>query len=351
MSITSSIRPTADLQALLDALGEDQRTSFGPDIDEVEQTLLSDAPLAEKKTALMKWLSRYSPCLYARMGSKQVKGVSLPLCWLDEDDFALGPIHLMNTIQIARRRWKREALDGRASAFLIMFNHRKLARATPDESFITILCSLADLYLVERAPIRPDIIYTESVPLEVDGEPSLFRAGVNFFYPTAHETMNHDRRAPGGVLVSVNSPGHLANSWVKLGLEAEFESATSETLKLALRSVGNGGHGSAATPSCSWHNMEIPLGGTEKDACPSRRDYSAIYHTDVLIPTQATLGRGTEDRAVWDNLKLDYISTRVVHFGHPNYALYRGHPVDAGRLFDNPWPPRHPDTLEDILAA
>jgi hypothetical protein len=63
------------------------------------------------------------------------------------------------------------------------------------------------------------------------------------------------------------------------------------------------------------------------------------------------LGRGPRDRVVWDNLKFDYISTRTIPFGHPNYALYRGHPVDAERLFDNPWPPRHPDTLEDILAA
>jgi hypothetical protein len=351
MATASSIRPTADIDALLNALTENQRASFGADIHEAEQTLLSDAALEEKKSVLMKWLARNSPCLFARMGAKHAKGVNLPLCWLDEDDFALGSVHLMNMIQLARRRWKREALDGQTSAFLIMFNHRKLARAAPDEAFVALLCSLADLYLVERAPIRPDIIYSEAVPLEVDGRTRLFRAGVNFFYPAAHETINHDRRAPGGVLVSVNSPGHLANAWVKLGLEPDFETATSETRKLAIRSVGNGGHGSAQISSCSWHNLEIPAGGAQKDACPSERDYSAIYHTDVLVPTLATLGRGPRDRVVWDNLKFDYISTRTIPFGHPNYALYRGHPVDAERLFDNPWPPRHPDTLEDILAA
>jgi hypothetical protein len=348
MATACSISPTADLDGLIGALSPDRRSSFGADIDEAERVLLGDASHEEKKCALMKWLARYSPCLFARMGSKHAKGVNFHLCWLDEDDFGLGALHLMNTIQLARRRWKRDAVAGRSSAFLIMFNHRLLARAEPDQAFLALLCGLADIYLVEKAPIRTDIIYTEAVPLNVEGGTSLFRAGVNFFYPAAHETINHDRRIPGGVLISVNSPGHLANAWVKLGLEADFESATLETRKLAIRSVGNGGAGNAATPTCSWHNMEAPSGGREQGARPSERHYSAVYHTDVLIPTDATLGR---EQAIWDDLKFDYISTRIVPFGHPNYALYRGHPVEDHRLFDNPWPPRRPDTLEDILAA
>lgn len=351
MATASSIRPTANLQALMEVLSEDPRSSFGVDVDEAERVLLGHASLDEKKCALMKWLARYSPCLFARMGAKQAKGVIFPICWLDEDDFSLGAAHLMNTIQLARRRWKREALAGRSSAFLIMFNHRQLARAAPDEALVALLCCLAGLYLIEKAPIRPDIIYTEAVPLEVDGGTSLFRAGVNFFYPSAHETINHDRRVPGGVLISVNSPGHLANSWVKLGLESDFENATCETRKLALRSVGNGGLGSEATPSCSWHNMETPADGAEQNGRPSKRDYSAVYHTDVLIPSAATLERNSHNSEIWDNLRFDYISTRIVPFGHPNYALYRGHPVEDRQLFDNPWPPRRPDTLEDILAA
>jgi hypothetical protein len=71
---------------------------------------------------------------------------------------------------------------------------------------------------VENAPLQPDTIYTEAIPLRRDGGFGVFKGGINVFYSGAHRTLNHDRRVPGGILISVNSPGHLANSLVSRGM-------------------------------------------------------------------------------------------------------------------------------------
>ncbi len=39
-----------------------------------------------------------------------------------------------------------------------------------------------------------------------------------FFYSSAHRTRNHDRRIPGGILISVNAPGHF----MRLAIEKRF---------------------------------------------------------------------------------------------------------------------------------
>jgi hypothetical protein len=78
-------------------------------------------------------------------------------------------------------------------------------------------------------------------------------------------------------------------------------------------------------------------------------DYSAVYHTDVLIPTLSTLSAHANDALTWDALRLDYISTERLPEGHVNYGLFRGHPIDEYAKYDNPWPPRRPDTLEDVV--
>jgi hypothetical protein len=271
--------------------------------------------------------------------------VALHLCWLDRADLERGESHVTNLIQSKRRDWKDQAAEGRSSAFLIMFNDERLARAAPSEEFVLALQRLAGCYLVERAPIMADLIYTESVPLREGKDWSLFRAGVNFFYPTAHETLNHDRRVPGGVLISVNSPGHLAHSQAKHGYEESFESATCASLRLAKRSVGNGGIGSSRVHSCSWHNAII---GPRGDRVTSDRDYSALYHTDVLIPTVATVANHANDLEAWPSLRLDYISTSRLAEDHVNYGLFRGQPIAEQEKYINPWPVRRPDTLEDI---
>jgi len=175
------------------------------------------------------------------------------------------------------------------------------------------------------------------------------------FYPAAHRTLNHDRRIPGGVLISINSPGHYANSLVLRGLSPSLEVAVEEVMHLTLRSIGHGGIGHPTMASCSWHNQETDpaiLGAR----CPMRRlpayvpanhsrhTYTALYHTDVLVPTDTTV-KGTLDpdpraAAVWPHLIIDYISPNRVARDHINYGLFHGQPIPEEARYHNPWPPR-----------
>ncbi|MFT4277758.1 MAG: hypothetical protein QM576_15515 [Rhodopseudomonas sp.] len=85
-----------------------------------------------------------------------------------------------------------------------MFNGSRLAHLKPGASLLAICEKIGNLYLVEHAPIERDVVYTESIPLRNSGV-GLFKAGINIFYPSAHRTRNHDRRIPGGIMISINS--------------------------------------------------------------------------------------------------------------------------------------------------
>ena len=61
----------------------------------------------------------------------------------------------------------------------------------------------------ECYPIKEDVIYTESVTFQDKDGLKIYKAGVNVCYSSAHRTRNHDRRIPGGILISVNAPGHF----------------------------------------------------------------------------------------------------------------------------------------------
>jgi hypothetical protein len=122
---------------------------------------------------------------------------------------------------------------------------------------------------------------------------------------------------------------------------------------LARRSIGNGGYGEPRGQSASWHNVDPdrPAG-----QCPMRhrpryipenfdtKTYSALYHTDVLVPTDVTTDDTIDpDRAsaeTWQWLIIDYISPAKVTPEHVNYALFHGHPIAAEAMYHNPWPPR-----------
>ena len=75
--------------------------------------------------------------------------------------------------------------------------------------------------------------------------------------------------------------------------------------------------------------------------------YSAVYHTDVLVPTAVTTDArlinnsyAEVDAEVWKYLILDYITASEFPADHVNYGLFHGHPVEDCGKYHNPWPPR-----------
>jgi hypothetical protein len=357
MLVPSHIEHHSALAELIAGLDQcDPTVSFGADIDTAQQKLLDPTLTADQRVdVFFEWAARSQPCLFGRLGAKGSKGVGIDVCWIIESDILAGDAHLTQKIQCARRAWKERAADGLVHGFLIMFNHQRLARARPSVQLLHVCQRVADLYVVEHAPINSDVIYAESIPLRTPAGLFAFEAGINIFYPSAHRTLNHDRRVPGGLMISVNSPGHYAHSLVTRGLCSSIEEAATRVKSLVFRSVGNGGIGNESTTSCSWHHEDPSNGAPSKRACPgphSDGTYSALYHTDVLVPTMVTTD-GTIDpdvskAEIWSHLIIDYITTQEVPPNHLYHGLFHGRPIADEAMFHNPWPPRR--ALRDAIC-
>jgi len=343
-----------EIIASLDIYPEDM--SFGRDIDAVHQLMFGgDADEAASRKALLDWLARYQPCLFGRLGARGAKGVNFDLCVITWADIKLGDWHVTEKIQSERRAWKDRAAEGLSSGFLILFQDPRLARARPGQRLLDACQRAAELYIMESAPLQRETIYNEAIPLRRDGDYGIFRAGINIFYPGAHRTLNHDRRVPGGLLISVNSPGHLANSLVMRGVVASLPQAVQWIFDIAMYSVGNGGIGQEGRPSCSWHNTTADPAALCKRRELSHRPhyipenysgrvYSAAYHSDVLLPTEATVSAELDpdlgQRKAWSWLIIDYISESEFGREHLNYGMFHPHPIRPEARYENPWPPR-----------
>lgn len=325
--------------------------SFGADIDGSHELLLSDAdPETVKEPLLRQWAARWQPCLFGRLAAKNLRGFGLDICWISESDIGRGDEHIRDKIQEARRNWKDRAAEGLSHGFLIMFNDVRLAYARSSQELVAVCCRVADLYLVEACPIHTDIIYTEAIPLKgEDGGWMLFKAGCNIFYSGAHRTLNHDRRVPGGLMISVNSPGHLANSLIGRKLTSSFESAVELMRDLALRSVGNGGIGSPTGGSTSWHHEtagKCPVlhGSQPGENRTSTKFYSALYHSDVFVPSAVTsapkIDPDYSEAVTWPWLVIDYLTAEEFPQTHVNYGLFHGCPISEEARYFNPWLPR-----------
>jgi len=354
----STITAARDLPGILSALGSShEAVSLGADIDAANSELLDpDIDPEAKKARFRQWARRHQPCLFGRLGAKGAAGVHYDVCWIDRAMMSRGNHWVSQAIQRARADWKQRAAHGHSHGFLIMFNAPELAFARPGPELLEACRLLCDLFLVEHAPVALDTIYTESVPfVQANGETICLRGGINVFYGSAHRTRNHDRRVPGGILVSVNSPGLLAHSLVRRGLAPDLETALERVRNIAWASIGNGGQsiGKRGTSSCTWHNRDA---GRPPGQCPMKHRpahvpedfsasyYSALYHTDVLLPSSVMsdsrrdLPRGAGE--IWPNLDFEYISTEPYDDDHENHGFVHGDPVEPALTHLHRWAPR-----------
>ncbi|WP_280271209.1 hypothetical protein [Nocardia wallacei] len=326
-------------------------TSFGPDIDAANEILFSDADEAVKRAAFLGWAARHQPCVFGRMATKSgtpARGLAMNLCWIDEATLAAGPLAVAARIAADRRAWKEQAARGESSAFLVIFNSRQLARARPSAEFARVCTELASLYLTEHAPVEPDVIYTEAIPLRGrDGVLRLFKGSVQLFHTGAHLRRHHDRRIPGGVMISVNGPGHYANSLVAQGLCAHLAESAPMVRRLAARSIGAGGLGDDRALSTTWH----------RDGRSAERDtarwFSAAYHLDVLVQSDVLGDPGLRTgpcpaHQQWRWLHLDYIDARETTPADRTHGWFHGVPIPDHALHDNPWHPVVPVDAPDF---
>jgi hypothetical protein len=336
--------------------GVSNPTGLGQDIDEANSVLLDPTIAEDRKIARFReWASRFQPCMFGRLGAKGLSGIRYDVCWINCDELREGGAHFIFKIQDARRKWKERAAEGLSHGFLVMFNAPELAFVKPGPMLVKVCLALCNLYLVEHAPVEADTIYAESIPFSnADGSVTFLKGGINLFYASAHRTNNHDRRIPGGIMISVNSPGLLAHSLVKHGFAGDLASALEAVRSLAWASIGNGGllKGNKREHSCSWHNIDErrPPGGCPMKHRPTHvpehfavDEYSALYHTDVLVPSKVMMDpafdRPRSDAEAWSHLDLKYLSATELPSEHENFGFVYGPRLSWESRFQHKWAP------------
>jgi hypothetical protein len=71
-------------------------------------------------------------------------------------------------------------------------------------------------------------------------------------------------------------------------------------------------------------------------------NYSARYHTDILIPRSLTeTPSAVGDPAIedWKSLTIEYFTARQYQLGSIDFGMFHGYPVDDEAVYFNPFPP------------
>ncbi|TDV19447.1 hypothetical protein [Paraburkholderia caballeronis] len=337
---------------------EGKHASYGSDIDETNRQLFSTSDKTKKKEILFSWAKRFQPCILGRLGASGKRGIQISVVVIDEQDIAKGDESLKQYLRQCRREWKDKCARGESDAILYFMNVEKLSRIPPSADLLGIFTRFSDLIFHEFDSIQPDVIYTEAAPLKVEEKIYLFKAGINFFHTTAHLTSNHDRRIPGGAVISINAVGHYANNMVNRGVFKNVDEAINDIRRFAWQSIGNGGISASSAATTSWHNID------PKNTCPfgqrpsklpenfSIENYTARYHTDILIPRRltevpTTLGDPTIEDRKW--LTIEYFTARQYELGSIDFGMFHGYPVDSEAIYFNPFPPIRAVNSPDLI--
>ncbi|MEU4318133.1 hypothetical protein AB0F85_15020 [Nocardia fluminea] len=259
---------------------------------------------------------------------------------------AAGPHAIAERIAADRRIWKEQGARGKSSAFLVIFNSRCLAHARPSPEFARLCTELASLYLTELAPVLPDVIYTEAIPLRGhDGVLRLFKGSVQLFHTGAHLRRHHDRRIPGGVMISVNGPGYYANSLVTQGICVDLSESAPMVRRLAARSIGAGGLGDERALSTTWHR-DLAARDTHPlvlRRLPPRRS-GPIRCRQRPPPVNRPLPRPRTMVLA----ALAYIDASETSLTDPTHGWFHGVPIPERDLHHNPWRPVVPIDAPDF---
>lgn len=271
----------------------------------LEIVLNRDSQEALVVSTLNGWISRYQPCLFGRIAAKNNL---ITYCLLREEDFSTDA-QAERKIQEARLAWKRLAIDGKSSAFIVVILSARLAAASPDETVQRIAHRICSLYLREQ--VQSDRVYLERVRLEQLGPRHVtweWPAGVNYFSAQGDRRWWQDHRFPAGMAFSVNSVGHMAKSGrlaramndleELMGTAAEefripkvdsLEKALALAMQtISLASNGPSGRATALLPLPADHGdrpkcpVELPALLADKDYC----EYKGLYHTDFTVPSE-----------------------------------------------------------------
>ncbi len=148
------------------------------------------------------------------------KNENIFFCLIEEREVLTmrrGDEDLRDTIQDYRQVWKRYALDGIASSFVVLLISPSLVGCQPDERLKELSRRLMQLYM-ELPRLDDDSYYTQGEYVFLRGiaeDPKKllqFSTLPNVFCAQGDGRWWHDHRTPGGIMITSNALGHFAYS-------------------------------------------------------------------------------------------------------------------------------------------
>ena len=301
------------------------RHPFAADIEATHAILFSPKYGKRAKiSAYRKWLETNQPCVFGRVAAKN-KNVFI--CLLEEHEtlrMRRGDEDLRDTIQDYRQVWKRHALEGLTSSFLILLVSKSLVGKEPDDHLKEICRRLLELYM-EIDKIQDDTFRTQREyvflrRVSEDSQPKILKFSTlpNIFCAQGDSRWWHDHRTPGGIMITSNALGHFVYS--RAGVAKLQDKERTAALENAMRTINNAFTGASGKKSgklkhCpATHLIPIregetsPLRGTSDFRKFSPDHYEGYFHTDHLIPSVFfTKDRDPKSLKLYDNLTFRYI--------------------------------------------
>jgi hypothetical protein len=314
---------------------------FSADID-VANTVLFSAETTDPEIieTIGQWLQQNQPCLFGRIAAKLG---FIRYCILRESDLSLSDEAIAQKIQHARRRWLKDAFEGKTSNFVIIVISPTISEAVPDQVVAKIAQRLCSLYL--RLDATFDSIHHENIFLEKPGHSKMtwrWLAGVNYFSSQGDKRWWHDHRFPGGMAFSVNSVGHfvrsekIANAMIELnkslgvpdeeGWSDSRVDSLEKALVMAMRTISLAADTSSgkATELLSQPTspresklkcpVELPKSLSEKNCI----EYLGYYHTDYTLPSEYFLA-DVERSISAEPFFLDFTYLFHKHVANPDF--------------------------------
>jgi hypothetical protein len=274
------------------------RHPFSPDIVATNAVLFNrQFTKPQKIRAYRQWLETNQPCVFGKIAAKN-KNVFI--CLVEEHEILAmrrGDDDVRDTIQDCRQAWKRHALDGLSSSFLLVLVSPSLVEKAPDDRLKEIARRLLELYMEVR-PIPDDTILNqrEYVFLRqqlTGGKEQLLKFATlpNVFCAQGDGRWWHDHRTPGGIMITSNALGHFA--YVRHKTKMLSSKETTWALENAMRTISNAApsprapkikHCPATRLISRGSDETTPLRESSDFHRFSPDHYEGFFHTDHLVP-------------------------------------------------------------------
>jgi hypothetical protein len=296
---------------------------FSQDMQAAQAVLLNPKNTRTQKiNAYRAWLIKNQPCVFGRLAATQKR---VFICMLEENEILgmrKGDEDLRDTIQDYRQLWKRYALEGRHSSFLLAVIGESIMTEAPGERLKEFCRRLLELYM-DVPNIRDDTIVAqrEYVFLKLvssSGNDKFLKFATlpNIFCAQGDGRWWHDHRCPGGVMITSNALGH--DLYSRNGRAQIDDAKKVEAVEQAMRTINNAyrekpSKRSGALKHCPATFL-VPKGtdaepALKKDLAAFSADhYEGYFHTDHLLPSVFFREeRDPADLKLYKDLSLRYI--------------------------------------------